>query len=241
MHHLNIKKFKEDGYLHFPFLVSEQSCNDALEIIDDDFHKNYKRKKEDEYQSISFCPNIRNTPELKNLFLKSPLHAFTTQCFGEDNFSYGLPQIALRPPNKTPNQHLPPAHIDGLPQKKNGVKGKEIEPFSLLIGIFLSDIPSQNSGNLTVWKGSHTRLEDHFQTHGKESLKRGMPNISLGTPKQLLCKKGDAILCHYQLAHAVAPNLSNNTRKAIYFRVSHKNVLKNRYHTLTHLWDGWRI
>jgi hypothetical protein len=36
-------------------------------------------------------------------------------------------------------------------------------------------------------------------------------------------KTGDIVLCHYQLAHAIAPNMSPNIRYMVYFRVSHVN------------------
>ena len=35
--------------------------------------------------------------------------------------------------------------------------------------------------------------------------------------------QGDVMLAHYMLAHAVAPNLTENTRHAVYFRTFHRD------------------
>ena len=97
------------------------------------------------------------------------------------------------------------------------------------------------AGNFTVWPGSHHRLERHFREHGLETLRYGIPDIPLGPPLQLLAEPGDVVLCHYQLAHAVAVNLSLVDRYAIYFRLWFKDIDQKRWELMTDIWQGWRI
>jgi ectoine hydroxylase-related dioxygenase (phytanoyl-CoA dioxygenase family) len=51
-------------------------------------------------------------------------------------------------------------------------------------------------------------LQAHFRKHGPEALGNGMPRIAFGAPAQLMSEPGDVVLCHYQLAHTAAVNLS---------------------------------
>jgi ectoine hydroxylase-related dioxygenase (phytanoyl-CoA dioxygenase family) len=51
----------------------------------------------------------------------------------------------------------------------------------------------------------------------------------------------DVVLCHYQLAHAAAVNVSPNDRIAVYFRVWLKDIENRRWELLTNIWNGWRI
>jgi ectoine hydroxylase-related dioxygenase (phytanoyl-CoA dioxygenase family) len=109
------------------------------------------------------------------------------------------------------------------------------------VGVFLSPVRSEFAGNFTVWPGSHHRLERHFREHGLETLSNGMPDIPLGPPIQLMVEAGDVGLCHYQLAHAVAANLSTADRYALYFRLELADINQRRWELMTDIWQGWRI
>jgi ectoine hydroxylase-related dioxygenase (phytanoyl-CoA dioxygenase family) len=67
-----------------------------------------------------------------------------------------------------------------------------------------------------------------------------MLQIGLGDPIQLFADPGDVVLCHYQLAHAAAVNLSSNDRIAVYFRVWLKGIAEQQWELLTNIWNGWR-
>ncbi len=68
-----------------------------------------------------------------------------------------------------------------------------------------------------------------------------MPAVDLGKPTQLICDPGDAILCHYQLAHTAAVNTSNVDRVAVYFRIWFNDIDTRRWQLLTNIWDGWKL
>ena len=91
-------------------------------------------------------------------------------------------------------------------------------------------------------------LETYFQQRGPVSLREGMPQVNLEYPKQLRCRPGDVVVCHYLLAHAAAVNTSDNDRYAVFFRLWHhdldakmgKAADANRWIHLTKIWTGWR-
>ena len=46
-----------------------------------------------------------------------------------------------------------------------------------------------------------------------------MPEVTLPDPVPVTGRAGDAVLCHYQLAHTAGPNTSPHIRYAVYFRL----------------------
>lgn len=88
----------------------------------------------------------------------------------------------------------------------------------------LSDVSTEFAGNLCVYPRSHHVLEKYFQQNGfDEAIEKGLeglPGLPVGAAKQIIAKPGDVVLCHYQLAHSIAPNITSNIRYALYFRVS---------------------
>lgn len=95
------------------------------------------------------------------------------------------------------------------------------------------------SGNLAVWPGTHRIYERYFREHGPESLLDGMPPVELPQPTQLMGHAGDVVLCHYQLAHGVAQNVSPHVRYAIYFRLHHVNHDMQWKEAMTDIWVEW--
>ena len=140
-----------------------------------------------------------------------------------------------------------PWHLDNI--QSGGMKG-----FGLIIGVFLNDTPKPDSGNFTVFPGAHVVLEKHFRKFDcSMSLYRHkygkiiLPNVDIGDPHQILTNAGDIVLCHYQLPHRAAPNVSPNIRMAVFFRVYHKHLpfehpvdCKIRSVAMNNLWAiGW--
>lgn len=228
---------KKNGYSVFSGLISESVITTARNVINNDLKQHYDLQRIDEYNSRSFCPTIKASKEITALF--EPIKSIIDDVLGENTWSIGASQIALRSPQEDVPDIIP--HIDGIPERFNGVQGQDIEPFTLLIGIFFNDLSKENMGNLVVFPTSHKKIASYFKSQGSQALKKGMPDINFGEPKQLLCRAGDVIICDYHLVHAVAPNLSKDTRYAVYFRVSLHDVLKDRWNSLSNLWLDWKI
>jgi hypothetical protein len=140
-------------------------------------------------------------------------------------------------------------HLDGMDKGQYG-------PFSLLIGVALSDQLVDNCGNLGVHAGSHHTLKpflkkysaacDHSgldKNDAQAIQERRMYAVSLvqnkpllDEPVQVKLAKGDVVFALHKLAHLGTPNYSDNIRKMVYFRVSHRNLEKLRVPALEDLW-----
>jgi ectoine hydroxylase-related dioxygenase (phytanoyl-CoA dioxygenase family) len=110
---------------------------------------------------------------------------------------------------------------------------------AMTLGVFLSDVPSDLAGNLSVWPGTHHLYERYFRQYGPQTLLEGMPPIELAEARQITAQAGDAVLCHYQLAHGVAGNGSPHTRYAIFFRLSHVDHDAVHWECMTDIWREW--
>lgn len=236
------EEFYRQGFILLPGIVPLELVEGALWAINNSLGwQGIPPDQIPTYNSQSFCPELRHDPAILNLFKETPLLSVAEsvtqpgQIFPINDDG----QIALRfPRQRTPTYELHP-HLDGMYTPLNGVPEGRILSFTALVGIFLSDIPHDEMGNLTVWPGSHQLYEAYFRERGPEKLLEGMPPVELGEPLQIKAKPGDAILAHYQLAHSVAPNFSPYIRYATFFRLmthAHKNY---GLEILTDLWKDW--
>jgi hypothetical protein len=235
-------RLRRDGYVHFRSLCPETVVSAARLAIDHDLSMNYDPSRQVEYDHRSYCPELRGTPALMALLLDSGITAKLDEVIGFKKLRYDGGQIALRKAGNASEPYPPEPHIDGLPTPFNGVPATVLfSNFTALVGIYLSPVRTEFSGNFTVWPGSHHILEAHFREHGPEALRNGMPCVPLGRPVQLMTEPGDVVLCHYGLAHTAAVNLSAADRYAVYFRLWLKHMRHRRWRLMTHIWDGWRI
>ena len=128
-------------------------------------------------------------------------------------------QVALNIP---PRAHRPGGpHIDGH-------RAAQAHPhtFSMLLAVFLGDEHSVDSGNLWVWPGSHLVHQQLFKARGVNALLPVDGHITLladppdiGTPVPILANRGDVLIAHYLLGHNSGGNLTERTRRALYFRM----------------------
>ena len=235
-------RLRRDGYVHFRSLCPEKLVSAARLAIDRDLATNYDPSRQIYYDHRSYCPDLRGTPSIMALLLDSGITAKLDEVIGFNRLGYDGGQIALRKAGNASEPNPPEPHIDGLPTPFNGVPSNVlVSNFTALVGIYLSPVRTEFSGNFTVWPGSHRILQSHFREHGPEALRNGMPSIPLGQPVQLMTEPGDVVLCHYSLAHTAAVNLSAADRHAVYFRLWLKDIDDRRWHLMTHIWDGWRI
>jgi hypothetical protein len=235
-------QLKRDGYALFPKLCPQVLVEAARAAIDQDLAENFEPKRQIEYDHRSYCPGLRSSAPLMALLFDSGIVAKLDAVLGFERLDCNPAQIALRKRGVARRRARLKPHIDGLSTRFNGVPADlPVTNFTALVGVFLSPARSDYAGNFTVWPGSHLVLERYFREHGVEGLRRGMPDIPLGAPVQLMSEPGDVLLCHYQLAHSWAVNLSDTDRYAIYFRLRFKDIAERRFEFMTDIWRGWRI
>lgn len=237
-----LERLRQEGWVQFPGAVSSELVTIAHDAIKADCTHNYDPARQREYDNVSFCPDLRDTPPISKLLTDSTGRAVLDRVLGWHEIEFAPGQIAIRQAHNTDRPYPPVPHIDGTGTGANGRAVRSpISNFTALLGVFLTKVDTEFAGNFTVWPGSHRRLEAHFRDRGPQAMHEGMPQIDLGQPVQLFANPGDIVLCHYQLAHAAAVNLSANDRIAIYFRVWLKGIEARRWELLTNIWDGWKI
>ena len=109
----------------------------------------------------------------------------------------------------------------------------------MLLGVLISDVPQPGCGNLTVWPGTYKGLGNYFSEnpafpplYEKTSEELGFANPPR---KELSGKIGDIFLVHYNLGHAVMPNLLEDIRYMCFFRIAVKGLLDHREESLSNI------
>lgn len=220
-----------------------------------------------------FTSAISNDKAILALFYNSPVYALAQQILhgtagsGRPHSIVGGAQVAYRYTQSRPAARLWQGRgyeLGGKNWHLDGTNEGKYSPFSLLIGIALSDQQQEFSGNLCVFPGSHHTLQpwlkeyatackelsdqyDHQAqedptgalaelTRRKLALQRQQGHMDLGEPTQILVSPGDVVFVLHRVAHRGGPNYSPNVRKMIYFRVSHKDHERMKDAALDDLW-----
>jgi hypothetical protein len=248
MHELSNEQrqaFFQDGFVRLPGVVPDEMVHGALAAINGslgtqgiDWHQHAGKG------TAPYCPGLGREPVITDLYNASPVREYAESAIGRDKV---LPvtgaQIALRFPSPGP-ERAPVPHLDGMHTPTNGVPAGTIGNFTMLVGVFLSEVPKPFCGNFSVWPGTHHQYETYFREHGPQSLLDSMPPIELPEPHQVVAKPGDAVLVHYQLAHAAALNTASpHIRYALFFRLTHVDHEAQKWEAMTDIWreyDGIR-
>jgi hypothetical protein len=212
-----------------------------------------------------FSSEFTTDPAILDLFYKSPIQSMCDSLFYDT--ATGVPhsptlihqaQIALRSPQVMPGLggifgfRSKPMELDGKRWHIDGLAQSKHSPFSLLVGVALSDQLREFSGNLCVFPGSHHSLQPFLQefvrkgylnqleTDGKPLGPHMIEEFSdkpvLDRPTQVLLAKGDVVLVHQKVAHRGGPNYSKDSRNMIYFRVTPFDHFQKDDACLSNIW-----
>jgi ectoine hydroxylase-related dioxygenase (phytanoyl-CoA dioxygenase family) len=230
-----------DGFAIFPQLIAPALVDRARIAIDENLRVRFDPARQSEYDHQSYCPDLRGTPPISDLMGKSEMARVLDEALGLSAIAWDGGQIAIRRAHNVDTPEPPRPHIDGFASGKNGLEQGKVYSFTCLAGIFLTETARDFAGNFTVWPGSHRAYEEYFRARGDRALNEPMPELKLGVSRQIHARPGDAILCHYQLAHSAAVNTSDIDRIAVYFRTWLRDLDVHRWHRLTNIWHGWRV
>jgi ectoine hydroxylase-related dioxygenase (phytanoyl-CoA dioxygenase family) len=228
----------ENGYVKIPGVIPPVMVDAALRAINHSLGEGMKAEDMATLRAQSYCRELQTAPVITDLLNNTPAWSLAESVIGNIKPVQSA-QIALRFPSVQDPPSPPHPHLDGMHTPTNGVPSGQILNFTMLLGVVLSDVPQPFSGNLAVWPGTHHLYEQYFQEHGWESLLNGMPPVELPQPEQLTAQAGDVVLCHYQLAHGITPNVSPNIRYAIYFRLYHTEHEAYNKESMTNIWLEW--
>jgi hypothetical protein len=237
------RALREDGFVLLPQVVPRAMVDDARRTINAQLGNEGMAKEQlPVFRARTFTPELCTHPAITDLFTRSPLAAAAEAAIGRGKLRPpGQAQIALRFPSPLAAGAGSPAvpHIDGISSPGNGVAPGTLFHFTALGGIFLSTVGEADRGNLTVWPGSHRRIEAYLRTHGPTAIVDRFPDLDLGPPHPICAEAGDAVLAHYALAHGIAPNLGPDVRYAVFFRLFHAAHEAFGTRPLTDLWLEW--
>ena len=229
-----------NGFVRIPGAIPPAMVDAALRAINASVGQGMNVDDMPIFRSQSYCPDVKNTPAITDLFNKTPAFALAESAIGEGKIRpVGGGQIGLRFPSMQDPPGQPRPHLDGMYSPTNGVPQGTIQNFTMLAAVFLSDVPGPYCGNFTVWPGTHHLYEAYFREHGPEALLDGMPKVQLPEPVQVTCRAGDLVLCHYQIAHCAAPNVSPHVRYGIFFRLSHIDHAGQKREVMQDIWREW--
>ncbi|MBV7334573.1 phytanoyl-CoA dioxygenase family protein [Chloroflexi bacterium TSY] len=140
-----------------------------------------------------------------DLIDKAPVFDYVVDLMGP-NILLSMTQAIVRPPNeKFPGY----THTDGGESLRQIRVQESCPPIALKAMYLLTDVIEENSGNLTVFPGSHMRqIPDESE--------RMVTPYSPGAA-QLMGKAGDVYLFTHSLWHGPAKNLSNKSRKVLLY------------------------
>ena len=198
------QRFVDDGYLHVKQAVSPELVHDALGAINAALCKPGGNVAVDDGDgSTQYCPGVGGSDAVLNLLKHSAVWTFAQRLLGKGKImDVQRGQVALRPPNlallaaggpQKDDGSLPPKqwHIDGMGKQKHS-------PFSLLVGITLSDVLQPNCGNFCVFPNSHVKLLPLLrkQVESGSSLfsnENSTDKPAFANGVQLLAEAGDAV------------------------------------------------
>ena len=176
--HLNasqLHSFVKDGYLHLPAIVDLHKINECNRII------NHLLGKPGELHAGGIQEGmgklgggLSNCKVVRSLYHDTGVRALAEQFLGAGNCDDAnlAAQIALRFPEDASLDDAPslaPTAPSARPGTKatttpqwhtDGCRQGKLHPFSLLIGVCLSDAPEPKCGNLVVYPGAHEVVGD---------------------------------------------------------------------------------
>lgn len=238
------RHFIRDGYVVARQAIAPAMVENARQLINHTLgDKGMNEADLPKLRAQSYCPDVRQAEAITDLFNRSCLHSLVESLLGAGKAARSSSgQIALRFPGQLFRDPSPPSgHLDGLGSGLNGSqKGEYARHFTALVTVYLADVPEINSGNFTVWPGSHVTIRDHLLKHGVEILANGQPKLDWPHPPvQITGRAGDAVISHHQLYHTAAANASPNIRYAAIFRVHHVNLKEFANQAFTDIWHEW--
>ncbi|RLN65649.1 hypothetical protein BBJ28_00001814 [Nothophytophthora sp. Chile5] len=235
--------FMRNGYLQIRGAVPLPLANAALRRINHDLGIPGLMIDGGVEGNAKLAGTTSNSEAVLDLYYLSEVCKYVEALVGSDQVVTPRgAQIALRFPELgEPREPLGTEwHTDGMRQGR-------LHPFSLLVGVALSNVPEPLSGNLTVFPGSHSTLQSLLTDDGKlrghddecykaDSVWGDGTLPDLGVPVQLLAARGDLVLAHPNLAHRGGLNFSPDIRYQVYFRIKHKQLEALQPQCATDLW-----
>jgi hypothetical protein len=224
-----LQHFFSEGYIHVKNAVPLELIALAKRHINACLGNGDIERK---HNMVGLPPNHAHSPPILNLFRGqgSQLPTIVQCLMGKGKVRPPQhAQIALRYPRPyiSPEADSRQSTVNGKHWHVDGFENSHHSPFTILLGVCLSDVNAKGSGNFAVHPGSHWQLQDEVRQQvlsgsGEFSaIQEHQNKPDLGEPTQLLMKAGDCVIAHQKLPHLGMPNCSPDVRYQVYFRLHH--------------------
>ncbi|MCC5832078.1 MAG: phytanoyl-CoA dioxygenase family protein [Chlamydiales bacterium] len=224
--HDQIKSWHTNGYLILENILGHEEVDRLRNAVEDIVELHERESVKEKNTSCIHGKdyyNIHNPLEYTDAFdyLIDHPRLFDTVTFLMGPFIEAMSlHIFVRHPSSAKNSNIGKFHTDSGPVLQQILPTPENLPLQLKFQFFLTDITTENASNFTVVPGSHLRRVREYNpfclvSECNSFLERGeMPPDAV----QLKVKAGDVLIHALTVWHAVAPNLSQISRKSISVR-----------------------
>lgn len=229
-----LRQFYGEGFVHCRGIVSQELVESALRHVNASLGTGTNVDR-----SLPIIVGLKqgNAAPLLNLFYNSNLPTLVQSLLGKGkarppNFA----QVALRFPAHSDPRNAAAELRNGRAWHVDGFGKGEHSPFTLLVGVCLSDVQAPLAGSFAVHPGAHWTLQnqvkalverDDSEVFSRNFETSAKPN--LGPPTPVLMKTGDVVLAHQKLPHLGMSNYSSAIRYQVYFRIQHVEIEKHRH------------
>ena len=174
------------------------------------------------FNNQSFCPELTKDPRLLRLATTPVVWSHVRTLLGDRRAVRPRAcQIALRFP-------LPEA-----PHSRPGASPAKFTSRPLCAGFASGPATPTSHGTTAAARAARSGVCSMRGGHVR-SLGFRMPK-----PLPVTGKAGGIVLAHYQVAHAVSPNLSGDIRYMCFFRLSVRGLASHRVESMLDIWRDW--
>jgi ectoine hydroxylase-related dioxygenase (phytanoyl-CoA dioxygenase family) len=199
------EKWKIDGYLHLPNILQKNDVKTLRTHLDQLHRKHVLNNPEaNKGRGLDRRNLLPDNDVFIHLIDRASIFDIVLDLMGP-YIQLSMAQGLVRPPNPSFEGYI---HTDGGPALRNIRVTETSLPLQIKIQYFLTDVTQPNSGNFTLFPGSHLR-----------PFPSGDNPITVNTPGavQLVAKAGDAAVFAHSLWHGVSPNRSKRHRKSLIY------------------------
>lgn len=216
-----LKQLHDDGYVVLPGVIPDRLCQRAIRRIN---RYLATANMAEEGQNYKYMAQVGGSDEILDLYRATPVPGLVRALLGPhaDRMKpMDKGHMALRFPAEDclpgPIQSW---HLDSLLRGDGAPTSSGPGNFTLLVGVFLSDVSTAGRGNFTVRPGGHRVLAEFFRQHGTDAGALATAHlVDLAPPREVCVPAGGVVFCHHQLPHGASPNLSAHIRYTTFFRV----------------------
>jgi len=207
--------FFDTGAITIPQMISSDDINNAKRIINY-WLTSQTHNKNLTNQVIHLPGAIASDFDVLKLFYESPVYQVIQRLLGEGDVQrVSIADIIVIPPTLLSSDSSSLGQrwqIDGFTNKG------EHSPYTLLVGIALSDFDEIDEGNVCIYPGSHLSLQQDFINEIKfkrDIYSNSSPNPlkkDLGRPHQINLVTGDVVIMTQKLAYTIADNNTSDNK-----------------------------